>query len=99
VSDRPKLRVQIREQIGGPGPRVRVEVLDPDGNVLGDLANVVPYDGIRYRLDSRGTSILSVEFAVERASIDALEVAGYNLTAQHTTVDRAVTEDAGGGDG
>jgi hypothetical protein len=54
--------------------------------VLGDLVNIVPFDGIKYRFDSHGMSILSVEFAVERASIDALEVAGYNIVEQSTTV-------------
>ncbi len=79
MTDTPKLRVQVREDVSAKD-RVRVEVLDPEGNVLGDLASVIAYDGVTYKMDSSGMSTLTLSIAVERASIDALEVQGYNVT-------------------
>jgi hypothetical protein len=85
MNDLPKLRIKVREDLAdGVESRLRVQVVDSDDNVLGDLAGIVPYDGVTYRLDARGVSILEVRFAVERVALDAFEVAGYNISKELT---------------
>ena len=83
MSDRIDLRIKVREDLEGSNTnRVRVVVVDKEDRELGDLSGIVEYDGITYRLDTRGVSILEVRFAVERAAIDAIEVAGYNISRE-----------------
>lgn len=76
ADSRTHLRIRVTDD--PPWGRVhrRVEVLDPDDNVLGDLASSV--SEIRWRATARDLGIVSIDIAVERAQIDSIELPGHN---------------------
>lgn len=64
----PHVQLRVRDTWNG---KPQILVVDFDGNVLGDLA--MSTAGVRWQLgNSEGPSIVSVDIACERASIDGL---------------------------
>ena len=80
----PHLRLRIREDLTAGD--CRVEVLDKDDNVLGDLASSVMYGGVKWEMSGgpnkdehrghRGLGLVTITFACERARVDTIEAGG-----------------------
>lgn len=72
------LRVRVTDEEVGLDRRI--EVLDQDGNVLGDLINSAV--GVAWKMGLQGEmSVLVLELAAQRSSVDSLELKGINLRA------------------
>lgn len=74
MADTTNLRLRITEADN----KRRIEVLDPDGNVLGDLAASV--GAVTWKMGIQGIGIVQIDVACERAAIDSIEVPGYTIS-------------------
>lgn len=78
ADQRNDLRVRVTDDLDPR--RRRIEVLDADDNVLGDLAASV--GGVTYKMGITDVSIVLIELAVERVKIESIEVPGVNTRRQ-----------------
>lgn len=71
------LRIRITDDLTAKNKH-RIEVVDYDGNVLGDLAHSV--SDVTWKMGVQGgIGIVCIEVATERVSVESIELPGMNI--------------------